>query len=162
MERESLGILKKGPCNWLFDATFASVPGKLIWTQGKSWNLAGVGQDGDARLELAPHSPASRALPPRGFWLPPPGAGLQGRTRQGESCGTLAQLGQRWACFRYLAWKMLLLGLALTMNKPRNLRNEMKDLLVAGVLHPNPSSQGGDPQTMASVSTGSQPGSGSP
>ena len=41
------------------------------------------------------------------------------------------QLRHRGACFRYGAWKMLLLGLTLTMDNPRNLRNEMKDLLVS-------------------------------
>lgn len=72
------------PTTGLFKATFARVYRKLIWTQAKSWNLAGVGQDGDARLELALRGLASRALPPKGVLATSPGADLQSRTRQGE------------------------------------------------------------------------------
>lgn len=53
--------------------------GKLILSQAKSWNLALVGQDGEAMLELAPHWPASQALLPRGVLAPLSGAGYQGR-----------------------------------------------------------------------------------
>lgn len=63
---------------------FARLSGKLILTQAKSWNLAPVGQDGEASLELAPHGPASQALPPRGVLAVLLGVGLRGRTGQGE------------------------------------------------------------------------------